>query len=150
MNNGTILKRKKHLLNKAVYNAVAMECQVFVEQHANNGYVAEIIGLPNCQAVGKTEEEAISKVKEALMERLTRGKIVTINVETQITSEDHSVWKGFGRIKNDPTFDDLMERIAEYRRELDGEEVSSALVESSRRIANKYKEAFAEMKRLGD
>ena len=98
-----------------------MEYQVFVEQHANNGYVAEIIGLPNCQAVGKTEEEAISKAKETLTERLTHGKIVSIKVDPVITPENHPMLKSFGRFKDDPTFDDLMERIAEYRRELDAE-----------------------------
>lgn len=101
-----------------------MEYQVFVEQHANNGYVAEIIGLPHCQAVGKTEEAAISKAKETLTERLTHGKVVTIKVEPEIASEEHTVWKGFGRLKDDPTFDDLMERIAEYRRELDEEDAA--------------------------
>ena len=99
-----------------------MEYQVFVEQHANNGYVAEIIGLPHCQAVGKTEEEAISKAKETLTERLTHGKIVSIKVDPVITQENHPMLKGFGRFKDDPTFDDLMERIAEYRRELDAEQ----------------------------
>jgi predicted RNase H-like HicB family nuclease len=101
-----------------------MEYHVFVEQHANNGYVAEVIGLPDCQAIGKTEEEAISKAKETLAARLTHGKIVTINLEPEITSAEHPMWKGFGRLKDDPTFDDLMERIAEYRRELDEEEAA--------------------------
>lgn len=99
-----------------------MEYQVFVEQHANNGYVAEIIGLSNCQVVGKTEEEAITKAKETLAERLAHGKIVTIKVEPETTPENHPRLKSFGRFKDDPTFDDLMERIAEYRRQLDEEQ----------------------------
>jgi predicted RNase H-like HicB family nuclease len=101
-----------------------MEYHVFVEQHANNGYVAEIIGLSNCQVVGKTEEEAITKAKELLAARLAHGKIVTINVEPTITSEEQRAWKGFGRLKDDPTSDDLMERLAEYRRELDDEDAA--------------------------
>lgn len=99
-----------------------MEYHVFVEQHANNGYVAEIIGLPNSQVVGKTEEEAISKAKKTLAERLAHGKIVTINVEPEPPPENHPMLKSFGRFKDDPTFDDLMERIADYRRQLDEEQ----------------------------
>ena len=109
---------------EAVYNATTMEYQVFVEQHANNGYVAEVIGLPNCQAVGQTEEEAITKAKETLAERLAHGKVVTIKIEPETAPEEHPMWKNFGRLKDDPTFDDLMERIAEYRRELDAEDAA--------------------------
>ena len=101
-----------------------MKYHVFVEHHANNGYVAEVIGLPNCQAIGKTEEEAISKAKETLAERLTHGKIVAIHVAPETAPEDHPMWKNFGRLKDDPTFDDLMERIAEYRRERDEEDAA--------------------------
>ena len=107
-----------------MYNPITMEYHVFVEQHANNGYVAEIIGLTNCQVVGKTEEEAITKAKETLAQRLAHGKIVTIKVEPETVSEGTPVWKNFGRLKDDPTFDDLMERIAEYRRELDEEDAA--------------------------
>ena len=101
-----------------------MKYHVFVEQHANNGYVAEVIGLPNCQAIGKTEEEAISKAKETLAERLTHGKVVAIQIEPETAPEDHPMLRGFGRFKDDPTFDDLMERIAAYRRELDAEDTA--------------------------
>ncbi len=107
-----------------MYNPITMEYHVFVEQHANNGYVAEIIGLSNCQVVGKTEEEAITKAKETLAERLAHGKVVTIQMEPETTPENHPMLKGFGRFKDDPTFDDLMERIAEYRRQLDEEDAA--------------------------
>ncbi len=107
-----------------MYNNTAMEYHVFVEQHANNGYVAEIIGLANSQVVGKTEEEAITKAKETLAERLAHGKVVTIKMEPETPPENHPMLKGFGRFKDDPTFDDLMERIAEYRRQLDEEDAA--------------------------
>ena len=40
--------------------------QIFVQSQFEKGYVALVIGLPDCVAEGKTEEEAIANAKEAL------------------------------------------------------------------------------------
>ena len=36
-----------------------MKYPIFVQSQSENGYVASVIGLPDCVAEGKTEEEAV-------------------------------------------------------------------------------------------
>ncbi len=43
-----------------------MELRVTVEQDENGYYAAEVPALPGCLSQGKTEEEAIANIKEAI------------------------------------------------------------------------------------
>lgn len=111
-----------------MYNPLAMQYQVFVQNQADNNYLAAVIGMPECIAEGPTKEEAVANAKTALEDCLTRGEIVTIEVESPVKQsanhEDNPLLKHFGRFKDDPTFDDFLEKIAEYRRQLDEEEAA--------------------------
>ena len=109
----------------SLYNAFAMQYQVFVQSYPNNGFVAAVIGMPDCLAEGQTKEEAIANAKAALQSRLAQGEIVTIEVEGPTPKAASNPWlDSFGAFKDDPTYDDFLERIAEYRRELDDEEAT--------------------------
>lgn len=77
--------------------------------------------MPDCVAEGQTEEEAIANAKEALQARLAQGKVVTTEVETPHEVEANPLLKQAGRWKDDPTFDDFMKEIADYRRLVDEE-----------------------------
>lgn len=71
-----------------------MQYQVFVQNLANNGYIAAVIGLPGCLAEGHTKEEAIANAKTALQSRLAQGEIVTIDVEESLrTSRRQSIFQ---------------------------------------------------------
>ncbi|MCI0524777.1 MAG: hypothetical protein L0Y75_05890 [Acidobacteria bacterium] len=67
----------------------------------------------------------------ALAERLSQSKVVTIEVETpqqlraeEVTGQSDNPWlKYAGIFADDPTFDDFLEKIAEYRREVDAEDL---------------------------
>jgi predicted RNase H-like HicB family nuclease len=99
-----------------VYNAFAMKYQIFVQSQANNCFLAAVIGMPECLAEGQTKEEAVANAKAALQSRLAQGEIVTVEVETPANGEANPLLKHFGRLKDDPTFEDFQEKIAEYRR----------------------------------
>jgi predicted RNase H-like HicB family nuclease len=43
-----------------------MKLQVVIEQDENGYYVAEVPALPGCLSQGKTHEEALENVKEAV------------------------------------------------------------------------------------
>jgi hypothetical protein len=104
-----------------------MQYQVLVENGNQNGFVASVIGMPDCRVEGQTEEEAIAAVKTALTERLSRGKVVTIEVESSQQLRigepagltDNPWLKYAGIFADDPTFDDFLEKMAQYRREED-------------------------------
>ncbi|MEP7339528.1 MAG: type II toxin-antitoxin system HicB family antitoxin [Acidobacteriota bacterium] len=101
-----------------------MQYQVFVQSYANNGFVAAVIGMPDCLAEGQTKEEAVANAKAALQSRLSQGEIVTIDVEPSAGQADNSLLKHFGRFKDDPTFDDYLADIEAYRRQVDEEETT--------------------------
>jgi predicted RNase H-like HicB family nuclease len=105
-------------------NVFVMQYQVFVQSFPNNGFVAAVIGMPDCLAEGQTKEEAVANAKRALQSRLSEGEIVTIDVDPSPGLEDNPLLKHFGRFKDDPTFDDYLADIEAYRRQVDEEEAA--------------------------
>jgi predicted RNase H-like HicB family nuclease len=102
-----------------------MTYQIFVQGQPESGYVASVIGVPDCMAEAETEEEAITKAEEALKQWLSQGKIVTVEIDTGVSGQGENPWlKICGSAKDDPTWDDFQAHIAEYRRQLDAEEAA--------------------------
>jgi hypothetical protein len=92
-----------------------MQYQIFVEDQSEQHFVASIIGRLNIEADGSTESEPVSKAEATLLQKQsTKGKIVTVEVDTHLSSNPYI---HAGILQNDPTFDDWMERLAEIRRQ---------------------------------
>ena len=90
------------------------------EQH----FVASILGLSNVVAGGKTEAEAITKIKAALKSQLAASKVVTIDIDSepnQIESTDPLI-KNAGSFADDPMFDDFLNEVAAFRKQVDDSE----------------------------
>jgi predicted RNase H-like HicB family nuclease len=95
-----------------------MQYQIFVENRSPRHFVASVIGMPTVSVDGYTEVEAIANVKAALNLQLSKGKVVTIDLDrpqeidlTATTQMEHA-----GILAADPTFDDWMDKLAEIRR----------------------------------
>jgi predicted RNase H-like HicB family nuclease len=95
-----------------------MQYQVFVQSQGGNGFVAAVLGVPDCIAAGDTEDEAVARAKDALAARLAQGRVVTIEVAVPEEAE-HPLLKHAGRFKDDPTFDDFLAEVERGRRESD-------------------------------
>ena len=95
-----------------------MQYQVFVQSQSDDKFVASVIGMPNLTVEGRTESEAILKVKSALEAQLIRGKFVTIevNLDLQPNAAKPQI-RYAGIFANDPTFDDFMEKLTVIREE---------------------------------
>jgi predicted RNase H-like HicB family nuclease len=107
-----------------------MTFRIFVQHQLEQGYVASVIGIPDCVAEGATREEAVAKAKEALSRILAQGEIVSVEMENVLHTQPDNPWlKIIGMFKDDPTWDDFQASIEEYRRELDAEEAARAEVE---------------------
>ncbi|MEH2201119.1 type II toxin-antitoxin system HicB family antitoxin [Nostoc sp.] len=92
---------------------------VLIENQADGTVKATLLGLPDCQGLGNTETEAIEKVSQSLQTRLETAKIVTLEIEAP---KVENPWlKIAGKYKDDPQFDEMLEYIEEYRRELDAD-----------------------------
>jgi predicted RNase H-like HicB family nuclease len=100
-----------------------MQYQIFVQSHAEQGFVASVVGMPNVSVEGVTEDEAIAKVKIALESQLALGKLVTIEVADQAIEQDSDPWlKNMGIFADDPTFDDFLREVTAYRQQVDAQE----------------------------
>ncbi len=86
-----------------------MQYQIFVQNQADNSFIAAVIGMPDCIAEGQTREAAIANAKATLQSRLAQGEIVTIEVEGPNQTVSGNPWlESFGAFKTDPTFDDFL------------------------------------------
>jgi predicted RNase H-like HicB family nuclease len=92
-----------------------MTYQVFLQQTADNRYKAVPLVFPDCVAVGKTREEALANLRAMLNARLSQGEIVTV----EVGEPEHPWLKGAGLFKDDPTYDEFLDEIEAYRREVD-------------------------------
>jgi predicted RNase H-like HicB family nuclease len=104
-----------------------MQYQIFVQNPAESHFTASVLGMPACVAEGHTEAEAVAKAEGLLDEQLATGKIVTVDKPAGTSTNgkspsdparrkgDFSSLPGHGIFKDDPTFDDFVERMAEWR-----------------------------------
>jgi predicted RNase H-like HicB family nuclease len=101
-----------------------MQYQIFIESKGEapstaRYFVASVIGMPTVSADGYTEVEAISNVKAALNSQLSKGKVVTIDLDDPNEIDERispTLMQHAGILVTDPTFDDWMDKLAEIRR----------------------------------
>src|SRR5258706_3315182 len=99
--------------------------QVLVRSGSADLFLASVLGMEDCVGEGRTRDEAIAKAKAALVNRLARGEIVTIDVEDGSLSAAN-VWpEGSERFRNDPTFAEFVTETEAERRKLDSEDPAS-------------------------
>jgi hypothetical protein len=92
---------------------------ISVEQQANGQWLAQVLGWADCQAEAVSREAAIVQIKQTLNDRLTRMDVVFIDLPTPQTEDP---WmKHAGMFQGEPLFDEVLEEIATYRRELDAD-----------------------------
>jgi predicted RNase H-like HicB family nuclease len=103
-----------------------MQYQVFVQNQSEQRYIASIVGIPNLTVEGKTEEEAIEKVKAALETQLAIGKFITIDISPNLPTPETDPWlKNLGLFADDPTFDDFLAEVAVYRQSVNDQQIES-------------------------
>ena len=99
--------------------------QVLIRSGSTDLFLASVLGMDDCVGEGRTREEAIAKAKAALVDRLARGEIVTIDVEDE-SMLAANVWREeAGRFRDDPTFDEFVTETQSERRNLDSEDPAS-------------------------
>jgi hypothetical protein len=96
-----------------------MQCYVLVQNLPDGLFSAFIIGVPDLVAEGATVEEVLDKAKTLLKERLAVGRLFTIEVEGVPAGVIANPWiETHGSLRDDPTFDNWVEEITKYRREV--------------------------------
>jgi predicted RNase H-like HicB family nuclease len=90
---------------------------VLIENQEDGTVKATLLSLPEFQGLGATKEEALNNLIQLFQAR--KPEIVTLEIEPAKT--EHPWMKFAGMFQDDPQFDEALEYIEEYRRELDAE-----------------------------
>lgn len=93
--------------------------QVLIEYPREKQVKASVLGWEGYQVLADSKEEALAKLKELLTNRLENTEIVSLEVE--IPKKEHPWLKFAGMFEDDPLFDEVLQDIENYRRELDQE-----------------------------
>lgn len=106
------------LLKNTANDSSKLNYSVLVEA-TEGGYQATVWGLPECQVLAQTREEALNNLHEVVKNRFKNVEIIVQEIEAPKT--EHPWMKFAGMFKDDPMFDEVLAHIDEYRRELDAE-----------------------------
>ena len=97
----------------------ASQYAVMVEQESDGTWLAQVLGWSECRTQALNREDAIEELQRVLNERLSKAEVLYYNAP--VSPVEHPWMKDAGMYKNDPSFEEVLENIAEYRRELDSD-----------------------------
>jgi predicted RNase H-like HicB family nuclease len=89
---------------------------ILLESNHNGNFQATVLGLPDCHAHGSTREDAITKAKQALTDRLSTAELISVEIPNHSTAQ-----KIAGCFIDDPQWDEFQAAIVDYRQSLDSE-----------------------------
>ena len=92
-----------------------MRYTVLLQSHPDKGYTATALAIPNCAGRGKSEKEALENVQTLIHETLSRSKLVTIDVDTDVFKIERNPHHWFGAFKEDATWGELFDEIERLR-----------------------------------
>ena len=95
---------------------------VFVKKKGDR-FTATVVGFPNCTVEAASRAEAIQRARNAVAEFVSEGEIVKIEIET--SSQTRSLRDFVGMWADDDTFDEFVDAMKSYRREVDASETAS-------------------------
>jgi hypothetical protein len=114
---------RANLVNNTTDNLSKLNYSVLIEKQ-KDGYQATIWGMPDYKAMAPTREQALKNIHELVNARLQNIEIVAEEIELPLSQQpnsQHSWMKFSGMFKDDTMFNQVLEHIEEYRRELDTE-----------------------------
>lgn len=104
------------MMKKQAQRGIKMQITVLVERVNGKGYRAHGKEPFALSARGATAEEALAKLRAKIQARLKNGTQV---VGLEIGPEPHP-WMPFaGMFKDDPSIDDWVQSMAEYRQQIE-------------------------------
>lgn len=93
-----------------------MDWHILVEKQPANGFVATVLGWPDCIGTGDTKDEALTHVRAMVAQRLKQGEIVHLQVEEPNVAADP--WEQMvGRFVDDPQWDEFQAELEHIRAE---------------------------------
>ncbi|MEZ4861022.1 MAG: hypothetical protein R3C14_06945 [Caldilineaceae bacterium] len=104
-----------------------MTFDVILRKHPNNGYSARPVLWPDITVHGATQQEVLHRVQQLIRELLEQTQVVQVDVEAAEAVEQNPWLAKAGMFQDDPTWDDFLEKMADYRRQLDVEDLPESV-----------------------
>ena len=95
-----------------------MTFNVILLKQADDGYTARPVLWPEAMVHGATEQEALNRVRALIRELLNRTQFVQVEVEVPGEKVDNPWLPKAGMFVHDPTWDDFLKAMTDYRRQL--------------------------------
>ncbi len=95
-----------------------MTFDVIVLQQVDNGYSARPVLWPDSVAHGTTEQEALDRVRTLIRDLLSRTRFVQVELDVSGHQSGNPWLAKAGMFADDPTWDDFLKAMADYRRQL--------------------------------
>jgi predicted RNase H-like HicB family nuclease len=92
---------------------------VIVKQETDGRTIAIVPGLPELYVEASDRTTALDQLQERLENHLAGAEIVSLAVKLPSQKQKNPWLEMAGIFKNDPQFDQMLEAIETYRRELD-------------------------------
>lgn len=92
---------------------------VLIKPEPEGKVSATVLGLPEYRSEGSDKTSALAALQQLLTANLSQAEIVSIDIA--VPQPENPWLKMAGRYKDDPHFDEMLDDIAAYRRELDAE-----------------------------
>ena len=92
---------------------------VIVKQEADGRTVATVPGLPEIRVEASDRTTALAQLQQRLETHLAGTEIVSLSVRLPSTEKNNPWLAMAGVFKDDPQFEQMLEAIENYRRELD-------------------------------
>jgi hypothetical protein len=106
--------------NDVPSEGIPMYHAVVVRPDPPGQYTAQVVAFPQIRATASTEQGALEEVQGRLAEWLATARWVQVKVPTPPTA--NPALEFAGHMKDDPLFDEFLEEIERYRREVDERE----------------------------
>lgn len=102
-----------------VRSVIRSAVNVFIKSEANGRVSAMVLGLPEYCVESNDRQSAFAELQKLITAKLRGGEVVSLEIEMP---QPENPWLRFaGIFKDDPSFEQMQENIARYRREKDAE-----------------------------
>jgi hypothetical protein len=102
-----------------------MTFDVVLVKEANNGYIARPVLWPDSAVHGATEQEALRRVRVLIRDLVNRTQFVQVQVDVPKVQVGNPWLTKAGVFADDPTWDDFLQAMADYRQQLGDEQITA-------------------------
>ncbi len=102
-----------------VSSVIRSAVNVFIKNETDGTVSAMVLGLPEYRVESSDRQSAIAALQKLITAKLIGAEVVSLEIE--VPQKENPWLKMAGKYKDDPHFDQMLESIAEYRREKDTE-----------------------------